>query len=72
MSTLIQELGQPDWLSDNDKRWYAFGLVPPPKSRAPGIAPEDVTLRNIAPGRPHRRQTRRRQPEERGGESNLG
>ena len=55
MSTLIQELDQPDLLSDNDRRSYAFGLVPPPKSSAPGIAPEDVTLRNITPGRPHRR-----------------
>ena len=55
MSTLIQELDQPDLLSDNHRRSYAFGLVPPPKSSAPGIAPEDVTLRNITPGRPHRR-----------------
>jgi hypothetical protein len=50
MSTLIQELDQPDLLSDNHRRSYAFGLVPPPKSSAPGIAPEDVTLRNITPG----------------------
>ena len=55
MSTLIQELDQPDLLSDNGRRSYAFGLVPPPKSSTPGIAPEDVTLRNITPGRPHRR-----------------
>jgi hypothetical protein len=29
MSALIQELGQPDWLSDNDKHWYAFVIVRP-------------------------------------------
>lgn len=29
MSTLIQELDQPDLLSDNDRRSYAFGLDPP-------------------------------------------
>jgi hypothetical protein len=29
MSALIQELGQPDLLSDSDNRWYDFGLLSP-------------------------------------------
>lgn len=50
MSALTQELAQPGLLTADDDRWYAFGLVPPAGVERPGIAPDDVHLRKIAPG----------------------
>lgn len=50
MRGLIQELSAPDALSHDDDRWYAFGLVPPVGVERPGIAPDDLVLRLVAPG----------------------
>ena len=50
MSGLVQELGQPGILTDDDDRWYAFGLVPPAGVERPGIAPDDLALRKLGPG----------------------
>ena len=50
MSALIRELASPGLLTPDDDRWYAFGLVPPAGVERPGIAPDDVHLRKIAPG----------------------
>jgi hypothetical protein len=50
LSALIKELGNPGMLTPDDDRWYAFGLVPPAGTERPGIAPDDVMLRLIAPG----------------------
>jgi hypothetical protein len=48
MSGLVEELAR--LIAADDDRWYAFGLLPPGGVECPGIAPEDVTLRKIAPG----------------------
>jgi len=50
MSGLVQELGQPGLLDEDDDRWYAFGLVPPAGVERPGIAPDDLVLRKAGPG----------------------
>jgi hypothetical protein len=50
LSALIKELASPGMFTPDDDRWYAFGLVPPAGIDRPGIAPDDVMLRLIAPG----------------------
>ena len=50
MNALIAELGAPSMLTPEDDRWYGFGLVPPAGILRPGIAPDDVILRQVAPG----------------------
>lgn len=49
MSALIRELASPGLLTPDDDRWYAYGLVPPAGVERPGIAPDDVHLRKLAP-----------------------
>jgi hypothetical protein len=64
MRSLIQELGQPDLLSDNDRGWYAFGLVPPARVERPGIAPEGFHVRflTLSSLRNHSRRHHRSHP----------
>ena len=50
LSALTKELGAPGMFNADDDRWYAFGLVPPAGILRPGIAPDDVLLRQIGPG----------------------
>jgi len=50
MSALVKELANPGLFTPDDDRWYAFGLVPPAGVLRPGIAPDDVMLRQIGPG----------------------
>lgn len=50
MSALVRELASPGLLTPDDDRWYSFGLVPPAGVERPGIAPDDVHLRKLAPG----------------------
>lgn len=49
MSALIRELASPGLLTPDDDRWYAYDLVPPAGVERPGIAPDDVHLRKLAP-----------------------
>jgi hypothetical protein len=50
LSALTKELGNPGMFTPDDDRWYAFGLVPPAGILRPGIAPDNLMLRQIGPG----------------------